>query len=96
VQIPELVTPLRDNPERILQKGDYDEEAADCGEVGSKRLRIYLHVVFDLLRVVTKFFDWMFWVCGPVAYRRPRVTNPMRIRAVADALWAGDIYAGGH
>ena len=96
MQIPELVTPLRDNPEGILQKGDYDEEATNCWEVGSQRLRIYLHVVFDLLRVVTKFIDWIFWVCGPVACRRSRITDPMRIRAVADALWAGNVYAGGH
>ena len=96
MQIPELVSPLRDNPERVLQESDYDEEAADCREMGPKGLRVYFHVVFDLFRVVAELFDRDFWVGGPVACRRLRITNPMRIRAVADALWAGYIYAGRH
>jgi hypothetical protein len=35
--------------------------------MGSERLRIYLDIIFDLLRVVTKFFDWVLWVGGPVS-----------------------------
>jgi len=96
VQIPELVTPLCDDPERILKKSDDDEEATNCWEIGPEGLRVYLHVVLDLLRIVAKLFDRVFWLCGSVAGRGPGITNPMRIRAVTDALWASDTYARGH
>ncbi len=64
--------------------------------MGSERLSIYFDIIFDLLRVVTKLFDWVLWVGGPVSRGWPRITDPVRIRAVADALWAGNIYARGH
>jgi hypothetical protein len=96
VQIPELITPLRDDPERILQESDDDEEATNCREMGPQRLRIYLDVVFDLLSIVAKLFDRVFWVGGPVAGRRPRITDPVRIRTITNALWASDIYTRGH
>jgi len=96
VQIPELITPLRDDPERILEESDDDEEATDCWKMGPQRLRIYIDVVFDLLSIVAKFFDRVFWVGGPVAGRRPRIANPVRIRAITNALGAGDTYTRGH
>jgi len=71
LQIPELVTPLCDDPERILQEGDDYQKATDCWEMRSERLRIYLHIIFDLLRVVTKSFDRVLWVGGPVSRRGP-------------------------
>jgi len=37
-QIPELVTPLCDDSECVLEEGDDDEEAADRREVGSEGL----------------------------------------------------------
>ena len=96
VQIPELITPLREDPERILEESDDDEEATDCREVGPQRLRIYLDIVLDLLSIVAKFFDRIFWVGRPVAGRRPRITDPVRIRTITNTLWAGDTYTRGH
>jgi len=66
VQIPELVTPLRDNPKGILEEGNNDEEATEGREVGPKRLRINLDVVFDLLCIIAKLFDGIIWVCSSV------------------------------
>jgi hypothetical protein len=96
VQIPELIAPLRDNPERILEEGDDYEEATDCWEMGPQRLRINLHVVFDLLSIIAKFVNRVFWVGGPVSGRGSRITNSMRIRTITSALWASDTYTRGH
>ena len=96
MQIPELITPLREDPERILEESDDDEEATDCREMRPQRLRIYLGVVFDLLSIVAKLFDRVFWVGGPVAGRRARITDAVRIRTITNALWASDIYTRGH
>jgi len=67
VQIPELVTPLCDNPKGILEESDDDEEATEGREVRPERLGINLDVVFDLLCIIAKLFDGVFWVCGSIA-----------------------------
>jgi hypothetical protein len=64
--------------------------------MGSERLRIYFDIIFDLLRVVTKLFDRVLWVGGPVSRGRSGITNPVGIRAITSALWAGNTYARGH
>ena len=96
MQIPELITPLRDDPERILEESDDDEEATNCREMGPQRLRIYLDIVFNLLSIVAKLFDRVFWVGGPVSGRRTSITDPVRIRTITNALLASDIYTRGH
>jgi hypothetical protein len=39
--------------------------------VGSERLGINFDIVLDLLGVIAELFDWIFWVCSPVARGRP-------------------------
>jgi len=48
LQIPNLVTPLGENPQRVFQKGDYNEETTDGREVGTERLRVDLNEILDL------------------------------------------------
>jgi len=56
LQIPKLVTPLRQDPQRVLEKGDDDKKAADSRQVGLQRLRVDRGVVLDLLAECLQFF----------------------------------------
>ena len=67
LQIPELVTPLCGNPERIFEEGDDDQETTDGWEMRPERLGINFDVILDLLCIVAELFDGVFWVCRPVA-----------------------------
>ncbi len=67
LQIPELVTPLRDNSERVFNESEYNQETADGWEVGPERLRINFDIILDLCCIIAELFDGVFWVCGPVA-----------------------------
>lgn len=69
MQIPELVTPLRDDSERIFKEGDYNQETSDSWEVRPERLGVNFNVILDLLCIVSELFDRVFWVCRPVARR---------------------------
>ena len=69
LQIPELVTPLRDDSERIFEEGDNDQKTTDSWEIRPEGLRINFDVILNLLCIVAELFDRVFWVCRPVARR---------------------------
>jgi hypothetical protein len=69
LQIPELVTPLRGDSERIFEESDDDQETTDSWEMRPERLGINFDVILDLRSIVAELFDGIFWVCGPVARR---------------------------
>lgn len=40
VEVEQLVVPLRDDPQRIFEEGDDDEETADCWQISVEKHRI--------------------------------------------------------
>lgn len=57
LKVPELIAPLRQDAQRVLEKGDNNKEAANCGQVGLQRLGVDLNIVFDLLAERLQLFQ---------------------------------------
>lgn len=72
MQIHQLISPLRKNPQRILQESDHNEEAADGRQVGLDRLAERVQPVLDLARLLADGVEGR-RVVGRVAARRAGV-----------------------
>ena len=67
LKIPQLVAPLRDNTDGVLDECHDDQEAADRGQMGLQGLRVYFYVVLDLFPELANFFERVVWVCSTEA-----------------------------
>lgn len=72
MQIHQLIAPLRENPQRILEEGDDDQEAADGGQVRLDGLAERVEPVLDLAGLLADGVEGR-RVVGRVAARRPGV-----------------------
>jgi hypothetical protein len=85
MQINQLVTPLRQNPQRILKERDHNEEAADSREVRLDGLAERVQPVLDLAGLLADGVEGR-RVVGRVAARRARAgveTGVLALQMVA-------------
>jgi len=71
MQINQLIIPLRQNPQRILQKRDHNQEPADRGQVGLDGLAEGIQQVLDLARLLADRVERRGVIGGIVARRGP-------------------------
>ena len=83
LEVPELVAPLRNNAQRVLEEGHNDQEATNGRQMGLQGLRVDVDVVLHLAGERTEFLNWVVRVSSPVACRRSRVGETMRVGLVA-------------
>jgi hypothetical protein len=96
LKIPDLVAPLGDDSQRILQEGDDDEKPANRRQVGSQRLRVNVNVLLDRPPERLDFFHGIIGVGSSVTLRWARVGESVRVWGVAGRLGASDADASGH
>lgn len=97
LQIPDLISPLSHDSQRVLQEGHNDQEASNCRQMGLQGLRVDLNIVFHRRAESPYFFEGVIWVGSAVARRRPcAVRQPMGIGIVGVGVRAGNVDSGGH
>ena len=69
LQVPDLITPLGKNSERVLQESNHNQETPNCRQVGFQRLRVDFDIVLDRFAQSAKLLERVFWVGRTVARR---------------------------
>lgn len=82
LQVPNLITPLRHNPQCILQERNHNQETTNCRQMGFQRLRINLDVVLYRLAERSELLERVVGVGGSVAWGGARVGEPMWVGIV--------------
>ena len=69
LQVPQLITPLREDAYRILNERHDDQETSNRRQVRLQGLRVNFHVVFHLFPELANSFEGVIWVSGAVSRR---------------------------
>lgn len=97
LEVPDLVTPLGNDPQSVLEEGDDDHEPADGGEVWFEWLRVNLNIFLGHPRIRANFLERVVWVGCPVSSGGACVAHAVRVcthfGAVAASVWACDANA---
>lgn len=96
LQVPQLVAPLSNNSQRILQERHNNKKTPNCWQMGFQRLRIDLDVVFNLFANSANLLEWIVRVGSPVTRGWPRIGQAMGVYAVGACLWARYADSWGH
>ena len=95
LQEPNLVAPLGQDSQRVLQKGDDNQETTNCRQMRFQRLRVNLNVVLDLFANGAKLLDRVVGIGSSVSGRRTRVGQAVWVRAEI-GLRASDVDSRRH
>lgn len=93
LEVPELVAPLRDDAQGILEERYNNEEPANCWQVRFQRLCVDVNVVLNGVGKGSELFDWFVGVGCPVTRGRAGVGEAVGVGLVASRGWPSDMYA---
>lgn len=69
LQVPDLITPLGENSERVLQESNHNQETPNCRQVRFQGLRVDFDIILDRFAESAKLLKRVFGVSRTVARR---------------------------
>jgi hypothetical protein len=86
LQIPDLVSPLSQDSQRIFKERDDNHKTSNGRQMGLQWLRVNFNIVLHLLGESAQFLDWLVRVGSSVARGRARVSETVRVGVVVVRL----------
>ena len=95
LQVPNLVTPLSENPQRVLEKSNHDQETTNHRQVRFQRLRVDFDIILDCFAESFDLLERVIWIRCSISRRRARIGKTVWVGAVV-GLRAGYVDSRRH